>query len=553
MATKSSPTQPVPISLISKHLEQWSATIERDNDPKTTDTNPDLFARFLSRFGLKDASLVIKYLTSESGNKTLNMIAKEIMEAEVKNRNIIKLSEEEKRRQQGLLLLFLSLIAKDKAKAKQATEIIQQQNEQLHEGKTESKKEKPIVMQMAVADNQAEELLKLDTEIKKLERELDEVEDELTSIEEEATAMEDRHGLIRDNLEDINILLRLPMTNNQPVPHDHIQQQVLVLTTHMNTLRAQSTPQTDIGTEDTSLQSTQSRLDRRIRMLEDRIGFLQSQLQDPPKTPEQIYEKLIEDLTSKIGTTESIEEYIPSPTLTDEEDLRLQRHAFLQALQFIRKQKILLNSECQPVEDIEQAHFIIDPNHQTRFRRHGDSYLVLTEDMDMNKEQLSEQEWEKAKQNYFQLRPKICTVNSFYKELMKEESEDLMQRTQTCKRKAHNILDRINKVESQRSEMVQGKTPFSMAPKPQPQSSYSLMLKRLITPDAPAPSTKDIKEIHRELIKAAPDKKREIHALFNEIESGKPITPSFFKRLHQLVPQFAPQVEEDPKRKHKNW
>ncbi|HHF7375588.1 hypothetical protein [Legionella bozemanae] len=555
-------SQSAPMALTSSQLEKWFANIEKGNGRTTTETNSSLAAQFLARFGLQDATQVIEFLKTVGGNETINMIAQEIMKEEAQIQFIREKNAEELLRQQQLLFLLMSLIAKSKAQAEHVSEQTQQQNDQkLKEARVEGKKEsRSIATHMADANARANKLQELDKELRKLENDLQEVEKELEAIEEEVLLMEDRHVHITDDLDLLNTYLQLPLVNNQPIPHAHVHQQIATLSAQLAALRAQqAAPIPATFSDTTQLQLTKLRIDKKIRMLEDRLSFHQAQLQQPPQTSEQVFQQLLERVKAQLNEPEHIYES-PTHREREEESLRLQERGFSQALQVLRNERILLNSQLERVYDFSQAQLIIDPSHMSRYRRYGDSYAYFSEDIAPERErQLSEQDWLQAKLNYETSRPHICTVNFFYNDQMNREVESLKERTQFCQSRAQDLMSRIEKVQTTKLQLLPEKTPFSMTPKPQPKSSYSLMLERLVPSHAPAPRPQDILNAHKELEAVVPSHNKDaLHKLIDEVRPDEIMAPeirfSWFNRFKSLMPNVpvpVPEVEEESKLKYK--
>ncbi len=545
------------MTLTSSQLEQWFANIEKGNRLPTNETNPSLAAQFLARFGLKDAAQVIDFLKTAGGNETINMIVQEIMKEEAQIQLIREKNSEELLRQQRLLFLLMSLIVKNKAQAEHVSEQTQLQIDQrLKEAKSEGKRgSNSITSHMVDANMRANKLQKLDAELRKLEKDLFEVEEELETLEEEVLLMEESHAYLTDDLDQLNAYLQVPLFNNQPMTQyvAHTSQQIASLTTQLATLRAQqATPIPPTSSDTTQLQLTKSRIDRKIRMLEERLSFHQTQLQQPPQTSEQLFQQLIDRVRVRLNEPEHIDE---SPyRVCEVEGLRLQERGLSQALQILRNEKILLNPQLERVYDFSQAQFIIDPNHLSRYRRYGDSYAYFSEDISPER-QLSEQDWLQAKLNYEESKPNICTANFFCNDQMKHELESLRERTQSCQSRAQELMNRIDKVQTTKLQLLPEKTPFSMTPKPQPKSSYSLMLERLVPSHAPAPRPQDILEARHELEAVVPpDRKDALEKLINEVRPGEIMDPgrryNWFNKFRMLMPDI-PVPEEDSKLKYK--
>ncbi len=562
MANTLPPSPSVPMTLNPSQLKQWFATIERDNEPHTTKTDSYLAAQFLARFGLKEATQVVEFLKTAGGNETINMIAQELMKEEEQIQFIRENNAEEMLRQQRLLFLLMTLIVKNKAQAQHVNEVSQQQIEQkLKEIKTERKKD-TVSMHMVDAYHRAEKMQSLDKELKKLEEDLTQVEEELNALEEEMLLMEENNALITDHLDQLNTILQAPLFNNQPMTHymAHANQQIASITAQLAALRAQTPTSGNVG----RVQEIESRTSRKIRMLEEQLAFHNAQLQQPPQTPEQIFQQLIERVSARLGEQEHLNEEIQLSTHREPEveGLKLQKLGLVQALQFLRKEKILLNSQLEPVNDFSQAQFIIDPSHRARYRRHGDSYAIFSEDM--NPDHLSENDWLQAKLNYDRLKSDICTVHSLYNERVQQQTEKLRERTQHCQSRAQELLSRIDKVQVNKVQLLQEPSPFVMSPKPkpkpspklEPKSSYSLMMRNLeclVPTHAPAPRSVDILNAKSALeAVVSPDHKDELQELIGEVKPGQIMAPGerlgWLYRVKKLIPDLpVPELDSSSK------
>lgn len=562
MANTLPPSPSVPMTLNPSQLKQWFATIERDNEPYTTKTDSYLAAQFLARFGLKEASQVVEFLKTAGGNETINMIAQELMKEEEQIQFIRENNAEEMLRQQRLLFLLMTLIVKNKAQEQHVNEVSQQQIEQkLKEIKTERKKD-TVSMHMVDAYHRAEKMQSLDKELKKLEEDLTQVEEELNALEEEMLLMEENNALITDHLDQLNTFLQAPLFNNQPMTQyiAHANQQIASITAQLAALRAQTPTSGDIG----RVQEIESRTSRKIRMLEEQLAFHNTQLQQPPQTPEQIFQQLIERVSARLGEQEHLNEeiHLPMHREPEVEGLKLQKLGLVQALQFLKKEKILLNSQLEPVNDFSQAQFIIDPSHRARYRRYGDSYAIFSEDM--NPDHLSENDWLQAKLNYDKLKSDICTVHSLYNERVQQQTEKLRERTQHCQSRAQELLSRIDKVQVNKVQLLQEPSPFVMSPKPQPKpspklepkSSYSLMMRNLeclVPTHAPAPRSVDILNAKSALeAVVSPDRKGELQELIGEVKPGQIMAPGerlgWLYRVKKLIPDLpVPELDSSSK------
>ncbi|WP_392537233.1 hypothetical protein [Legionella sp. 227] len=569
MPTTSSSPKSTPMTLTSSQLEQWFANIERNEHPNTSEEDPYLATQFLSRFGLRNAKQVTEFLKTAGGNETINMIVQELVKEEAQLQLIRERNAEEQLKQQRLLFLLMTFIAKDKKLAKHVNEIIQQQIDQkLKEPKiVEGQKDSFLALQIVDANIQAysKALKALEEEEQSLEEQLNEVEEELNALEEEALLMEETHVHMTDHLEELNVFLQAPLFNNQPITHfiSYSNQQIASLSSQLAALRAQHTAQTSPLGDVSRLQAIESPTDRRIRMLQNRIDFFKNQFVQPPQSSEQVVQQLIAQVRARLDELQRSNEIQIPMTFREREleGLRLQERAYLQAQQLLRKEKILLNSQLEPVTDFTQAYLIIDPNEKARYRKHGNSYVVLSEDIQPDR--LSADDWLQAKLNYERLKSDICCVNADYYERRQQQLDSLDQRRQPLLTKKSNFIDRLNEVkatkveqlhalssaEAQRALLSQPQeeiATLSMSPRPtpktapklEPKCSYSLMmpnLKCLVPPHAPAP-------------------KVELDELLNEVKPAQIMEPElrldWLYRAKKQMPDIpAPELDSELKYK----
>ncbi|MCW8400449.1 hypothetical protein OQJ26_16845 [Legionella sp. PATHC038] len=569
MPTTSSSPKSTPMTLTSSQLEQWVANIERNEHPNTSEEDPYLATQFLSRFGLRNAKQVTEFLKTAGGNETINMIVQELVKEEAQLQLIRERNAEEQLKQQRLLFLLMTFIAKDKKLAKHVNEIIQQQIDQkLKEPKTvEGQKDSFLALQIVDANIQAysKALKALEEEEQSLEEKLNEVEEELNALEEEALLMEETHVHMTDHLDELNVFLQAPLFNNQPITQfiSYSNQQIASLSSQLAALKAQHTAQTSTSSDVSRLQAIESPTDRRIRMLQNRLDFFKNQFVQPPQSSEQVVQQLIAQVRARLDELQRSNEIQIPMTFRERElqGLRLQERAYLQAQQLLRKEKILLNSQLEPVSDFTQAYLIIDPNERARYRKHGNSYVVLSEDIQPDR--LSADDLLQAKLNYERLKSDICCVNADYYERRQQQLDSLDQRRQPLLTKKSNFIDRLHEVKATKVEQLHALssakaqrallsqpqeeiTPLSMSPRPtpktapkiEPKCSYSLMmpnLKCLVPTCAPAP-------------------KVELDELLNEVKPAQIMEPElrldWLYRAKKQMPDIpAPELDSELKYK----
>ncbi|MCW8407427.1 hypothetical protein OQJ13_00380 [Legionella sp. PATHC035] len=569
MPISSSSPKPTPMTLTSSQLEQWFANIERNQHPNTSEDDPYLATQFLSRFGLRNAKQVAEFLKTAGGNETINMIVQELVKEEAQLQLIRERNAEEQLKQQRLLFLLLTFIAKDKKLAKHVNEIIQQQIDQkLKETKTaEAQKVSYAALQIVDANIQAysKAIKALEEEEQSLKEKLDEVEEELNALEEEALLMEETHVHMTDHLDELNVFLQAPIFNNQPITQfiSYSNQQIASLSAQLAALKAQHAAQTSTLSDASRVQAIESPTDRKIRMLQNRLDFFQKQFVQPPQSSEQVVQQLIAQVRTRLEELQRSNELQIPMTLREREleGLRLQERGFLQAQQFLRKEKILLNSQLEPVNDFTQAYLIIDPNEQARYRKHGNSYVILSEDR--QPDGLTAEDWLQAKLNYERLKSDICCVNADYYERRQQQLDSLDQRRQPLLTKKNNFIDRLeevkaNKVEqlhalssakAQRALLSQPQeeiTPLSMSPRPtpktapklEPKCSYSLMM----------PSLKCL------VPTLAPAHKVDLDERFNEVKPAQITEPELrldwlYRAKNQMPDIPAPELDSELKYK----
>lgn len=587
MPTTSLPTQSVPMTLSESQLERLFASIERNGNPQTAQTDSYLAIQLLSRFGLQNAKQVTEFLKTAGGHETINMIVQELVKEEAQIQYIREQTAEEMLKQQGLLLRLLAFIAKDKELAKHANQIIQQQIDQkLKETKTvEGSSANSIAIHILDANIRAYSnvLNALNEEQEALEQELEEIEEALNALEEEALLMEEEHAHMTDHLDALNAFLQAPLFNNQPITQfaSYSSQQIASLSAQLAALRAQHTAQVAPSIDVSRAQTIESPTDRKIRMLQERLDFYQNQFAQPPHSHEQVVQRLIDQVRARLAEMQHHDEMqVPMMSRQRELDgLRLQERGFLQAQQFLKKEKILLNAHLEPVNDFNQAYLIIDPSHKARYQKHGDSYVVLSEGLDPQR--LSEDDWLQAKLNYERAKADVCCVNADYHARRQQRFDSLNQRMEPLQLKKNNFIDRLDQVKANKVEILHALssakaqrallnqpreevTPLAMSPrptpkatpKPDPKCSYSLMMRNLeclVPTHAPAPRPTDIRNV-RDVLEAvvSPARKNELDELINEVRPGEIMQPEvrlgWLYRIKKLIPDIpVPELDSQLK------
>ncbi len=524
------------MTLTSSQLEQWFATIERNNNPNSQEKDPYLAIQFLSRFGLKNAKQVFEFLKTAGGHETINMIIKELIKEEAQLQFIRERNAEEMLKQQRLLYLLMASIAKDKALAKHVNEVIQQQIDQkLKETKTvEGPKANIIALQIMDANIQAytKALKALDEEEKSIEEELEEIEEALKALEEEALLLEENHAYMTDHLDVISTFLQAPLFNNQPMTQfvNYSNQQVASLTSQLDTLRAQYTAQSATTSDVSGVQEiVESPIARKIRMLQDQIDFYKTQFEQPPQSQEQVVQKLIDQVRSRLDQMQRLDQiHVPIPFRERELDgLRLQERAYQQAQQFLKKEKNLLNAQPNPVDDFSQAILIIDPI--------ADYYARRQQQLDSLSQRMHP---------------------------LKSRQSNAIERLEQTKASKVEMLHALTSAKAQRALLSQSHevtplamtpkpTPKVVAPKPEPQSSYSLMMRSLdcLAPThPPAPHPKDIRSALEAIV--PPDGKGTLDAQINEAKPGEIMQLGWLYGAKKLMPDIPiPELESDLRHK----
>ncbi|WP_115707249.1 LidA [Legionella sainthelensi] len=591
MPTHSSPVS-VTLNFTPNNFEHLFATIEKSH--KYSKKTDEYFStQFLNRFGFQNPLQVVEFLRSPEGKTTLALISQELIKIEELNQHKAEQYREELlAKQRHLIFLLMGLMAKDKALAKQASEITQQQIEQkLKETKqseqTKSGKTSSVDVLDANIKAYSEAMTALDKKLDELEQKLAEVDNQLLLLENEAVLMNEKHAHLTDHIEQLNTYLQLPILNDQPMEHyvAHTHQQIESLTTQINELKQQNNE----SSPDPKIKHPV--LHRKIKMLEHQLAFHHTQLKKPPQCAEHVFEQLLEHVRERLNECQHLHDSQPSDYLLHElEGLKLQEQGLLHVLQVLRKEKILLNAELEEVNDFSQAHFVVDPSHKSRFQKRGDCYAICTEEMDPDN--LSEEDWLQAQLNYDKLKHEVRVVPVHRRECMQHDVENHQERKHHYKNLRKGFIEQIHDVKAskvqvlhalssnkaQRAWLTQNRehTPLGMSPKPSPvqinleadkvspkfcpkpkhtpaSCSYSFMmnnLKRLVPTKAPAPREEDINKLTRVLESVIPvERQNELHRLIDEVCPGKIMSPElrrgWLDRAQNLIPDvIEPELEQ---------
>ncbi|KTD11115.1 Dot/Icm system substrate protein LidA [Legionella gratiana] len=587
MPTHRSPTVNT-LNFTSNNFEHLFATVEKSHK-SSKKTDAYFSTQFLNRFGFQNPLQIVEFLKSPEGKTTLALISQELMKIEELNQlKAEQYREELLNLQRQLIFLLMGLIAKDKALAKQASEIMQQQIEQkLKETKpseqTKSGQKSLVDVLDANIKAYSETLNALDKKLSELGQKLAEIDEQLILLEHEALLMNEKHAHLNEHLEQLNAYLQLPILNNQPMDDyiAHTNQQIDSITTQLSALQEQNN-------DHSPTQPEQSATHRKIKMLEHRLAFHHAQLKQPPQCAEHVFESLLEHVREQLNECQHLHESQPSAHLSHElEGLKLQEQGLIHVLQVLRKEKMLLNAELEEVNDFSQAHFIIDPACKPRFQKRGNCYAICTEEMDPDN--LNEESWLQAQLNYDKLKHEVQVVPVHHHECMKYDVEKHNERKQHYKNLRKDFIEQIQDIKASKVQVLQAlssnkaqkalltqtreNTPLSMSPKPKavqiekdnlssefcpkpkptpPHCSYSFMmrnLERLVPAKAPAPLEEDIHKVTRVLERVVPEERQdELHKLIDEVHPGEIMSPDvrlgWLHRAKNLIPDLKePELE----------
>lgn len=576
------------LNLTPNNFEHLFATLEK-NHTYSKKTDAYFSTQFLNRFGFQNPLQIVEFLKSPEGKTTLALISQELIKIEELNqRKAEQYREELLAMQRHLIFLLMGLIAKDKALAKQASEITQQQiEEKLKETKQseQTKSGQPSLVDILDANIKAysETLNALDKKLGELEQKLAEIDSQLMMLEDEAVLMNEKHAHLNDHIDQLNMYLQLPILHDQPMDYiAHTNQQIESLATQLTALKQQH------NENNPNAQPEHPATHRKIKMLEHQLAFHQAQLKKPPQCAEHVFEQLLEHIREQLNECQHVHENQPSDYLLHElEGLKLQEQGFLHVLQVLRKEKILLNAELEEVNDFSQAHFVVDPSHKPRFQKRGNCYAICTEEMDPDN--LSEEDWLQAQLNYDKLKHEVRVVPVQHHECVQRDMEQHQERKQHYKNLRKGFIEQIQDVKASKVQVLQalssnkaqralltcGNTPLSMSPKPNPVQrnrekdnlspkfcpkpkhppfpcSYSFMmhnLERLVPTKAPAPKEEDIHNVTRVLESVIPpEHQNDLYKLIDEVNPGKIMSPevrlNWLHRAQNLIPDvIEPELE----------
>ncbi|KTD57009.1 Dot/Icm system substrate protein LidA [Legionella santicrucis] len=591
MPKQSPPVSVNMLNLTPNNVEHLCATIEKSHKySKKTDAY--FSTQFLNRFGFQNPLQVVEFLRSPEGKTTLTLISQELIKIEELNQlKAEQYREELLTTQRHLIFLLMGLMAKDKALAKQACEITQQQIEQKLKETKQSEQTKPgktSIVDVIDANIKAytDTLNALDKKLGDLEQKLAEIDDQLIIIENEASLMNEKHAHLTDHIEQLNAYFQLPILHDQPMDHyvAHTNQQIESLTTQLTALKQQN------NENNPNAERKHSATHRKIKMLEHQLAFHHAQLKKPPQSAEHVFEFLLEHVRERLNECQQLHENQPSDYLLHElEGLKLQEQGLLHVLQVLRKEKILLNAELEEVNDFSQAHFVVDPNHKPRFQKRGNCYAICTEEMDPDN--LSEEDWLQAQLNYDKLKHEVRVAPIHHRECMQHDVEKHQERKQHYKNLRKEFIEQIHDVKASKIQVLQAlssnktqralltqtreNTPLSMSPKPNPvpkmdkdnlspkfcpkpkhtpvPCSYSFMmrhLERLVPTKAPAPREEDIHKVTLVLESVIPPQhQNDLHKLIDEVSPGKIMSPEdrlgWLHRAKNLIPDVMEPIEPE--------
>ncbi|CAM2924141.1 hypothetical protein LEAN103870_08860 [Legionella anisa] len=455
-------------TLMTGRLQQWFADIEKSNDPNNTGTTPSLATRFLSHFGLKNASEVFYYLKTAGGKETVTMIARELMKQEDQIQLIKEQNEEALRKRQHIVFLLMGLIADREALAKNVDQLFRLEIEKhlmkdKHTEHTETISSRtPIEIIEAMISNYLKTIHALDVQLNKLEEQLDEVEKELTAIEEEEEQMEAYHEELHTHVDILDKYLALPILSH-PQAHPVV--------------------------------------------FEHELNFHQAHLSQTATNYEELFRLALEQTRSKIQELQT--QSSPGQLTPEIEGLQLREQGLHSALKVMRNKKILLNDKLEQVFDFSQARFIVKHEEaKCLIQKDDGSYALIPKDMDPKK--MTQEQWEQAKRNFDQEKERIQTPRFNFMEKIQENLQKQIQRKeqhlslreilQAQRSEMHRAREKMEEtlsVAQTRKATLLGNNPrLSQRPSPKsdPHASYKQMVEKFESLVLKAPKKEDIEK-----------------------------------------------------------
>ncbi len=526
---------PTEQKFILEHLETWFADLERSTQPETAEANPYLATQFLSRFGLKNALDVFKFLKTAGGDVTLTMIVREIIKEELRIQSISEQNTAEMLRQQRLLFMLMGIIAQRKELAKNVDQLIRFENDKhlksMHmEQKTETLSERPPVTLIdEMIDHYIETMKVLDEELDEIEDQLDHIEEELNEIEEEERRVEELHS----HIEILDTFLQLPILQHpQENPAAFVQRRITSLMRELERYKEQEAQFKNKTTGDIRTQEMEkNRLGRHIRTIEHELNFHKVHLNPTVTNFEDLFHLALQQTRGKIQELQS-QQSVSGQVHVELEGLQLRERGLLSALKVMRNKKILLNDQLEQVFDFSQARFSIKPEDARRLvQRKDGSYALLPKDADP--ENLIYQDWVQAQIAFEQAKAKIQTPRFNFMEKIQEN----LQRQR--ERKEHHLSLR-EVLQAQRMEMQNARKEMGEALKGA-QAQRALLLKRDNLSPNPNPSP-DFHESYSqmrekfEFLALKKPQKKDLDEVRNLVKNSS-ISPEVKGKLDQLIEQ----------------
>jgi len=328
--------------------------------------------------------------------------------------------------------------------------------------------------------------------------------------------------------------------------------------------------------------------------------ILQNPLFGPSaQNSEQDFTQLLEQVVAKLNQhsnyvsrgQEEAEE--TAPFEPEVEGLLVQKRGLEDALHVVRKNKVLLNEHLEEVDNFEQAHFVVEPKKMVRDIKAGGTFAFIADNKDPKN--LSEEEWEAARENFQRLRVKLLVPRLYFHEKIKQEKEAYTEHKDNQINLRGALINRINEIQANINEITTSKnelieslsraqaeathtaapTPFATIPKPTPkqtsdkdmllhpqyqpprpvnQSSYAYMMQNLARLASPtlAPRKEDISEVTAYIQKVVPiERQPEFRKLIEVVEPEKIMETSarvsWWKQAKDLMRDLRKgEPEEEP-------
>ncbi|KTD64869.1 hypothetical protein [Legionella spiritensis] len=480
------------VSLTSRQLESWFASIERQNlqgnKKNTLAPNPDLqheqndpylAAQFIGRYGIKSSKDIITFLKSPAGKATKTLIGEQLAElAAMKDFQRQQYQTAAIRRHNLLAFLLMGLLYNRIAKAKHAREILREMDAELE--KSRSSQEKSTASSTKESKNPYSELLasyeashnEVQNKLSDKLLESEQLEQDIIALENQGDNIDLRYDTFEDHLGQLDDYLQLADTDHPGLDKqiDELEQQIQALQKQLSS--SETGPEARLaitGSEATGEHSPISRehprdVEKKISRLQERAAFLKErQSSYSPKERRQLIEsrlkQLEEQLDKQVTEIDSLIEQgrdeEAMKRLHEHNGLHIQAAGLKDMLDVVKDpeekgKKILFNSEGKQVHSFKDADFIV-ANDKKIVKGEDGKFYLLGASQDINS--MEQEDRLKAQKEFEKVRPEISSLKNLVQRNKTLEKTFHTERMQTITGQSDNLQKEILDLSNQLTQL----------------------------------------------------------------------------------------------------